>query len=195
MIFLKTERLLIRNVASHDVPEMVDYRNNDLCAQFQRGQTKDADGIAALVERRKNDLLSVDAPAMLAAALRDTDEMIGEIVVMPQDGTISLGYTFSYRVHRQGYAYEALSALIALLHERSPEWDFVCFTDARNIPSRRLLLKLGYMDYGYLPSKDSQVYGKWLRQDTRDEIAQAVSSASGSPQADGRPQLPSAEKV
>ena len=32
---------------------------------------------------------------MVAVALKDTDEMVGEIVVMPEDGTISLGYTFS----------------------------------------------------------------------------------------------------
>ena len=90
MIFLKTDRLVLRNVTAKDAGIMYDYRNNEICAQYQRGQTKDNNGIVALVERRKNDVISVDAPFMVAVALKETDEMVGEIVVMPEDGTISL---------------------------------------------------------------------------------------------------------
>lgn len=174
MIFLETSRLRLRSVSPKDIAEMVDYRNNEQCSKYQRGQTKDYDGIAALVENRKDDTLNVESPSMIGIALKETDVMIGEIVVMPNEGTISLGYTISYKVHRNGYAYEALSSLIAYLHERYPQWDFICFTDRKNIPSMNLLKKLGYADLGYLPSQNSQVFGKWLRQDTLEEIAQAV---------------------
>lgn len=94
-IKIKTGRLILRNVKTEDVAIMYDYRNNEICAKHQRDQTKDYDGIARLVEKRKSDILGVDAPFMVAVALKDTDEMVGEIVVMPEDGTISLGYTFS----------------------------------------------------------------------------------------------------
>lgn len=174
MIFLKTSRLRLRSVSKKDVDQMIDYRNNDQCSKYQRGQTKDYDGIVALVERRKDDILNVESPSMVSVALKETDVMIGEIVVMPNGGTISLGYTFSYKVHRNGYAYEALSSLIEYLHERYPQWDFICFTERENIPSMNLLKKLGYEDLGYLPSKDSEVFGKWLRRDTLEEITQAV---------------------
>ena len=53
MRFLETDRLLLRNVAAKDADIMYDYRNNEICARYQRGQTKDYDGIVALVERRK----------------------------------------------------------------------------------------------------------------------------------------------
>lgn len=174
MIFLETARLRLRNVQQTDVAELFDYRNNSLCAKFQRGQTRDLAGLTRLVTSRKDDILSVDAPAMVAVALKENDALIGEIVVMPNEGTISLGYTFSYKVHRQGYAYEALTALLEHLHTRYPQWDFISFTEVENIPSRKLLEKLGYTELGYLPSKDSQVFGKWLRPDTVEEIAQAV---------------------
>lgn len=174
MILMETDRLRLRNIMMKDVDEMFDYRNNEVCSKYQRGQTKDYDGIAALAERRRDDALTVEAPSMMSVALKETDAMIGEIVVMPNAGTISLGYTFSYKIHRKGYAYEALSALIAYLHERYPAWDFVCFTETENVPSRELLKKLGFADFGYLPRKGSQVFGKWLRQDTAEEIAQAV---------------------
>ena len=174
MIFIKTDRLVLRGVTAKDADIMFDYRNNELCARYQRGQTKDYEGITALIERRKDDIMSVDAPFMAVAALKDTDEMVGEIMVMPCDGTISLGYTFSYKHHRKGYAFEALSALINRLHECYPEWDFICFTEPENEPSKALLKKLGYKDMGYAPSKKSQVFGKWTTPRTEAEIARTT---------------------
>jgi len=174
MIFIETARLILRNVAAKDADNMYDYRNNEICARYQRGQTKDYNGIVALVERRKNDVVSVDAPFMVVVALKDTDEMVGEIVVMPKDGTISLGYTFSYKHHRKGYAFEALTALINMLHKQYPKWDFVSFTEPENEPSMALLKKLGYKDMGYIPSMESQVFGKWTTTATEAEIAQAT---------------------
>ena len=174
MIFMETSRLILRNVAAKDAEIMHDYRNNEICARYQRGQTKDYAGIVALVERRKSDVMSVDAPFMVAVALKDTDEMVGEIVVMPKDGTISLGYTFSYKHHRKGYAFEALTALINMLHKQYPEWDFISFTEPENEPSMALLKKLGYKDMGYIPSMESQVFGMWTTTATEAEIAQAT---------------------
>lgn len=174
MIFTETDRLLMRNVVAKDADIMYDYRNNEICARYQRGQTKDYDGIVALVERRKNDVMSVDAPFMVAVALKGNNEMVGEVVVMPKDGTISLGYTFSYKHHRKGYAFEALTALINMLHEQYPEWDFISFTEPENEPSMALLKKLGYKAMGYIPSMESQAFGKWTTPATEAEIAQAV---------------------
>lgn len=165
MVFLETARLVLRNVCAGDAAVMHDYRNNALCARYQRGQTKDLEGITALVERRKHDIMRVDAPFLVAVALKDTDEMVGEIVVMPNDGAISLGYTFHYKHHRKGYAFEALSALTGLLHEKYPQWEFICFTETENEASMALLRKLGYVDMGYIPSLDSQMFGKWIKEE------------------------------
>ena len=174
MIFLETDCLRLRNVAEKDADIMYDYRNNPICARYQRGQTKDYAGIAALTEQRREDVMSVEAPFFVAVALKDSDEMVGEIVVMPNAGTISLGYTVSYKHHRKGFAFEALTALIQMLHERYPEWDFISFTDPENLPSMALLKKLGYRDMGYLQSMESRVFGKWTTAETEAEIKQAV---------------------
>lgn len=164
MTFLETDRLRLRQVRIEDVPIMFDYRNNEICARYQRGQTKDLDGIRDLVQRRQKDALGVEANCLIAVALKETDEMIGEIVVMPNDDCFSLGYTFSYRHHRKGYAFEALSALTDLLHERYPDWEFISFTDPENVPSMNLLKKLGYKDLGYVPQLTSQAFGKWTKE-------------------------------
>ena len=158
MIFLKTERLILRNVTPDDAPIMYDYRNNELCARYQRGQTRDLNGIQELASRRQNDILGVDANCMVAVALKETNEMIGEIVVMPNDGCISLGYTFSYKYHRMGYAFEALSMLSETLHARYPQWEFISFVEPENVASRGLLHKLGYTDYGYVEKISPPMY-------------------------------------
>ena len=104
---------------------------------------------------RKDDIISIDSACMIAVALKESNEMIGEIVVMPNENTFSLGYTFSYKYHRQGYAFEALSVLIDSLHEKFADWEFISFTNPNNQASMGLLRKLGYKDLGYIPSKES----------------------------------------
>jgi RimJ/RimL family protein N-acetyltransferase len=174
VIFLETDRLQLRNVAPKDRDIIYDYRNHPICAQYQRGQTKDPEGIAALIERRKADALGTASPCLLAVALKETDELVGEIVVMPVENTFSFGYTFSYRHHRKGYAFEALTALVAYLHELQPGWEFISFVHPDNQASMGLLRKLGYRDLGYIPGMESQVFGKWVHPETVEEVAQAA---------------------
>lgn len=174
MQFIETERLVLRNVDAGDAGTMFDYRNNELCARFQRGQTTDYDGIKALIERRKGDKLTTGNNCLLAIALKESGDMVGEIVVMPNDGAISLGYTISYRHHRKGYAYEALHALTEKLHADYPDWDFICFTDKENVASMQLLNKLGYKYMGYAPKITSQVFGKWVKPEEAEKIAKVT---------------------
>lgn len=165
MIHLETERLVLRNVHPEDAPIMYDYRNNPICAQYQRGQTKDFPGILQLTERRQNDTITDQENFLIAVALKNSNQMVGETVVMPNDGCFSIGYTFHYAHHRNGYAFEALSFLIDTLHNDYPDMEFISFTEPENIPSRRLLEKLGYQDLGYVEKITSQMYGKHLKEE------------------------------
>ena len=162
MIFLETKRLILRNVQPKDADTIFEYRNDERCARYQRGQTKDLAGIQTLTEKRAQDVLGLESNCFVAMENRETGEMVGEIVVMPGDGCFTLGYTVSWRHHRKGYAFEALSALTEYLHETYPEQEFICFTDPKNEPSMALLRKLGYENYGYVEKIDSNVFGKWI---------------------------------
>lgn len=163
MIRIETDRLLLRNVESLDALIMHDYRNNPICAKYQRGQSKKLEDIQNLVLKRKEDSISDSENFFIAVSLKESGQMIGEIVVMPNDGCFSIGYTFHYNYHRKGYAFEALTELTSLLHRQYPEMEFISFTEPDNIPSRRLLEKLGYIDMGYIPQVTSQMYGKWIK--------------------------------
>ena len=165
MIHLETERLVLRNLKPTDAEVMYDYRNDIRCSRYQRGQTKDLPGIRELIHKRMDASITDQDNFVVAVERKDTKEMIGEIVVMPIDGCFSLGYTFHYAHHRRGYAYEALSLLVDVLHERYPDMEFISFTEPENIASMALLRKLGYDDLGYEPRVESQVFGKWLKEE------------------------------
>ena len=163
MTFFETNRLRLRNIAPEDVPVIYEYRNHPDCARYQRGQTKDLTGIEKLVADHQGDALGTDHNCLMAVADKESDALIGEILVMPNEDCFSLGYTFHYAHHRQGYAFEALSALIDILHSRYPDWEFISFTDKDNVASMKLLQKLGYRDMGYIEKLDSQMFGKWVK--------------------------------
>ena len=40
VIFLETERLILRNLLPQDAETMFDYRNNEICARYQRGRIR-----------------------------------------------------------------------------------------------------------------------------------------------------------
>ena len=164
MIHIETQRLLLCNVTPADAPIMFDYRNNEICAKFQRGQTMDLSGITELLSRRQCDSISDSEAFMIGVRLKQDNKFIGEIVIMPNDGCFSIGYTFHYSYHRNGYAFEALQVLTDQLHRAYPEMEFISFTEPENIPSRKLLEKLGYRDMGYIAKLTSQMYGKWLNE-------------------------------
>ena len=160
MLFLQTKSLLLRSVEAKDVVVMYDYRNNPICARYQRGQSKSRADIENLIKQHKDDVMQINSAFFIALAEAVNNEMIGEIVVMPNGSVINLGYTISYRYHRRGYAFEALTALIFVFQEKYPEHTLVCLTDPNNQPSMALLKKLDFTDSGYMPEITSQIFKK-----------------------------------
>lgn len=163
MIQLETERLRLRNFEEKDLDELCDYRNDECCARFQRWEPKDTEreGLAAMIDERKDCSLLKTGKQQFAIALKENDAMVGDVTVFLENPTVTLGYTVSYKHHRQGYAFETLSALTEKLHETYPERELICLVEPENLASVGLLRKLGFEDLGYAERIKSQIYGKW----------------------------------
>ena len=157
-VYLETERLLLRNFCMADLESLVDYRRHPDCARYQRGQFTDRENLSSLIERSKTDDPFSEGESRLAVARRDTGEIAGDLFVSVAKDTISLGYTVSYRYHRQGFAFELLSALLQKLRRCFPGREIVCCTDTENKASIALLLKLGFAEEGYEKEIDSLVF-------------------------------------
>lgn len=179
MNFIATNRLILRTLNDDDAEEMYDYRNSEVCSRYQRGQVRKLSEISTLIKKHENDAITCGNRFMIGIALKETGDLIGEISAKPDQSTISLGYTLSYKHHRKGYASEALSALLSFIHERYPNTDFICFTDPNNQASMGLLIKLGFEHLGYIPHMDAEAFGKWVLPATRKKIEQAKRQDKG----------------
>ena len=101
-----------------------------------------------------------------AIALR-TGELIGDLSIYFNNNTITIGYTISYKYQRNGYAFEILSNLIEVIHERYKNYEIVAMTDKENEASINLLKKLGFVNEGYEERVESYIFSLYADQRNR----------------------------
>ncbi len=90
------------------------------------------------------DLTKQFARSGLFFAVCLSGQVIGYVGFHEADGRYDLGYCFHTAWQGKGYAYESASALLDVLAEKSPGAEFTAGTALDNIPSCRLLKKLGF---------------------------------------------------
>ncbi len=163
MTYLETERLLIRNFEAEDLDELVEYRNNELCYKYQRGQYRDRGHLAIFIEAAAEDDLFSAGKKHFAVADKGSNRLVGDIFVSIKKPIIPLGFTVSYKYHRQGYAYEFLAALVEIFHQRFIAYEIVACTDKENLASINLLRKLQFENKGYYKQIDSYVFSKFVK--------------------------------
>lgn len=139
---LSTNRLLLREFEEQDLDIFTQYRNNVdwMIHQSFKGKTK---------EEYKKVLLTplyFDKGNQLAIVLKDTNVLVGDLYIEKNDDELFLGYTIRPDYARKGYAYEIVKAFIEYLFKRYPKCKVVCETDLENIPSIKLLNKLGFTE-------------------------------------------------
>lgn len=161
MPILQTPRLLLRTFSPSDLPALLDYRSSEVCRRYQRGQPCTEAALRALIAAHSTDTLDTPGTKHLAIAQKTTGQLVGDVFLCIAPPTLSLGYTISYKHHRQGYAYELLSALIDCLHAAYPACEFVCCVEPENAASIALLQKLGFGSEGYAEKLDSLIFSKW----------------------------------
>lgn len=159
-VYLETERLILRNLRGDDVEEIYDYRNNEKCFRYQRWEDTSREAVESLVRAYQNSqFLSLEEEQHYAICLKN-NKIIGDLSYFytEQDACITLGYTISYKYHRNGYAFEMLSALISEIKQKFPELEIVGLVEKENIPSINLLRKLGFIEECYAEQINSYVY-------------------------------------
>jgi len=160
MIFLRSDRLILRSLCESDAETMFDYRNNILCSRYQRGQLKKLSDIRRLIAVRKREILFEGYNQLFAIESIQTGEMVGEIAFKFEEGTVTVGYTVSYKHHRKGYAYEMMSLMLSELFMRFPDIKVRCLVVKENEASCGLLKKLGFTPLGYNGDIDALVFEK-----------------------------------
>lgn len=149
-----TERCKLRCFEEKDIDLFMIYRNNEDWMKYQsfKNLTKDEYRKALLVP------LNIEDGIQLAIALKHTDEIIGDVYLKKAEKTIFIGYTINPVYSRKGYITEVVKALLAKLKEDYPCCKIIATTEKENIPSKNLLLKLGFVYDCFIDEWQEEVY-------------------------------------
>lgn len=160
MKLLETKRLYLRNLSLEDIDEICDYRNNEVCNQYQRWDDFSKVDIKAFVEKFQNDeFLSTKEKQHFAVCMKENDALVGELAYFyNEQDCITLGISISYKQHKKGYASELLEEVISQIKEKYPHMDIVGLIEKGNVKSIGLFEKLGFVQECYAESIASYVY-------------------------------------
>lgn len=92
---------------------------------------------------REKTVFFAKSGAVYAAVRKEDMKMIGYVCMWRNPDFCEMGYCFHSSCHRMGYGYEACSALMSAMKAQGVK-AFVAGTAIDNVPSMRLLEKLGF---------------------------------------------------
>ncbi len=142
---LHTERLTLRPLRPADAPVLAAYRNDLAVALYQGWKlpytVQDAGGlIAEMAGRIPGDPCWVQ----IGLELKETGALIGDVALCTEVQQAKIGVTLSAAAQGQGYAHEALRALLAHAFGTLSLEQVCAEIDPRNAAVTRLLLALGF---------------------------------------------------
>jgi [ribosomal protein S5]-alanine N-acetyltransferase len=148
---IQTERLVLRPRAEKDIPNMIKMLNDDVVREYLGiNPPRDEYSMLEMIRNRTE--------TKWAVTLKDTDEFIGDVMI-PEiaEGYLGeIGFRFMREHWGCGFAYEAVSAVIehskSTLHLKR----LSAKIDNKNIPSKKLIERLGFTLVAVLPESHLQ---------------------------------------
>ncbi len=147
MLPLDLPRLVLRRFCDADVAPFLAYRNDPEVARFQGWDSISlAEATAFVTGQQTQEIASPGQWLQIAIALKQTGQLVGDCALKihatdPRQATI--GITLNRPFQRQGFATEALSALLDHLFFERHLHRVVADTDPANVPAWKLLERLG----------------------------------------------------
>ena len=161
---LATERLLLRDFLPEDEAAIYEYASDPAVVRFADWGPSDIATVRANLHRRLGDQKTWPRESIEAAVeLRSDNYLIGVLRITMVDranGTADFGYTFNRRYWNNGYATEAIRALLHLAFSSLNLHRVWATCDVRNYGSYRVMEKLG-MRREALFKKDVLQKGEW----------------------------------
>ncbi|WP_153914343.1 GNAT family N-acetyltransferase [Shewanella sp. TC10] len=150
-IQIKTQRLSIRAFEAGDLAAFTKYRADPQIAQYQSWTDYSLEQAQAMFEQMDYQQFGESGLwFQLAIADNQTNQLMGDIALHFIDKQqIEIGFTIAQDYQQQGIAYEAVSAVIEYLFNSLNKHRIVATTDAENLASMALLLKLGFRKEGH----------------------------------------------
>ncbi len=151
---IETTRCKLRSFEEKDIDLFMDYRNNDEWMKYQsfKNLTKDEYMRALLVP------MEIESGMQLAIAMKDTQRLLDDIYLDKKFNNIFIGYSINPVYSRKGYVTEVLKALLIRLQQDYSDSRILATTEKENIPSKNLLIKLGFTYDSFVDEWQEEVY-------------------------------------
>lgn len=139
---IETDRLVLRRFAQGDAADLYEYLHQPVAGCFLSLALADMKAAEREVVRRST------AEKSIAACLRTSGKLIGDLFAEREEDTFSVGWNFNPRFGGKGYAYEAAAALFTHLFTQRAARRLYAYVEDTNISSQRLCEKLGMRQEG-----------------------------------------------
>lgn len=156
MVFIETERLIVRNFKKEDFDKFYRYRNDKECSKYQRWNDNSYNGLKRFMQGEMDKTL--DSSKIQLAISKKDGELVGDIFLGVKRGTATLGYTISKESQRNGYAFECLESFIKYILLELDLDEIVCLVHPDNERSINLLKKLNFKSEGFEKKLGSLVF-------------------------------------
>jgi len=147
MVNIYSERVLIRPIHSKDALEVFSYRSNFEVNKYQNWIPSTMEEVNRFIDKNPNAFNEPHTWFQLVIEKKDTQEVIGDIGVHFEDPQIlqcELGCTINEKYQHQGFASEALKAVINHLFHHLNKHRVKASIDPRNTKSIRLMERLNF---------------------------------------------------
>lgn len=142
---LETERTMLRRFKTSDVQDLYEYLSDEDVVRFEPYDVQTIDEVQEEAQRR------VEDGKFWAVCLKENGKVIGNVYFAKQDfDTWELGYVFNKKYQGQGYATESARRLIEYGIENWGIRRIVAMCSPLNIPSWKVMEKLGMRREGHL---------------------------------------------
>jgi len=150
MLNLATARLHISPLGVKDLDAFVQYRKDPRIARYQSWEPtySKEQGMDLIQSQAGVSLPEKGDWLQLALHNIQTGELIGDLALHSLEGSepaFEIGFTIARKNQGQGYAREAAQKLLDYLFEELSATRIIATSDARNLPSIRLLTALGFV--------------------------------------------------
>lgn len=144
MIWIETERLIIRNFNESDAAGLLDYLSQPRVNCFIDEKLNTIEDAVTNVEQRKKDELQ------LAVCLKGNDKIIGNLFAQKEGpDTYSVGWHFNGKYEGKGYASEAAKTYLSFLFNNKNARRIYAYVEDNNLRSQKLCGRLGMRKEGY----------------------------------------------
>lgn len=161
---LNTTRLHIRKLTLSDLSDFHDYRSNPDVAKYQGFDVYTLQKAKAFIQEQENKVFGKAGQwTQYGLEEKATQKIIGDCAIKlhKQDTRIAeVGVTISHRAQQQGFAKEALVAILSYLFDVQKVHRVVEIMDAENIGAIQLMESIGFRQEGHF-IENIFFKGKW----------------------------------